>query len=148
MATSTKSWLPRLAEDHPGYFKVVASLLLIHLGLALDSMQEGPRNSLVFKVINKTLHNQLYVLTVVHLLVTLMIVVGLYWRKEFRLVRYGCALSLVLFNALAVGFVCASYIYHLSYYAAIASVTLSLSSLAAITEPPVQTAVRGNQSWT
>ncbi len=147
MVSDRKRWLPHLYYDHPGYFKVVASLVLIHLGLALDSLQDGPHHSPIFRVLIKVLSNQLYLLTVVHGITAVLLVVGLYWRGWFSLVRYGCAISLILFNAIAVAFAASAYIYNLSYYSAIASVTLSLSSLAALKEPPVQAASRGDESW-
>ena len=134
--------LPRLARDHPGYFKVVLSLVLVHFGLAIDAVGSGIQRSPGFKVIVSVLGKHAYVMTLIHVFTAILLMVGLYWRNHFVLVRYGCALSLILFNVLAVGFAFASAIYGLSYYAAIASVTLSMSSLAALKEPPVQSAVR------
>lgn len=135
--------VPRLARDHPGYFKVVLSLVLVHVGMAIDAFLTGPQHSQVFRVIIEALGGSLTVLTVAHVVAAALVIAGLYWEEHFALLRYGCALSLVLFNALAVGFAVAAYTYDLSYYAAMASVTLSMSSLAAITEPPVQVTKRG-----
>lgn len=136
-------FVPRLARDHPGYFKVVLSLVLVHFGLAADALGgRGIERSPGFKVIVSVLGKHTYSMTGAHIVTAILIIAGLYWRDHFVLVRYGCALSLILFNVLAVGFAFASFLYDLSYYGAIASVTLSLSSLAALKEPPVQSAVR------
>lgn len=134
--------VPDLNYDHGGYFKVVASLVLIHVGLGLDSLRDAPRHTPIFKVLNEGLHNNLWALAVLHIVIALLILVGLYWRGHFGILRVGCGASLILFNVLAVAFAAAAYTQDLSYYSAIASVTLSLSSLAAIKEPPVQSAVR------
>lgn len=131
-------WAPDLYCDHGGYFKVVASLILIHFGLAVDSLRHGPRNSPSFSVLNSAFDERLWIIALLHLLIALMILTGLYWRNHFVLLRFGCGASLLLFNALAVAFAAAATIHNLSYYSAIASVTLSLSSLAALKEPPVQ----------
>lgn len=142
MGSDRSPLVPRLVKDHPGYFKVVLSLILIHLGLAIDSLQNGPRHSPAFAFINSFLGDKLWVLAVVHTLVAVLVLIGLYWTRYFVLLRIGCAISLILFNVLAVAFAFAAYSLNLSYYAAIASVTLSLSSLAALQEPPIQAARR------
>ena len=137
-----KKVVPDLYYDHPGYFKVAASLVLIHFGLAIDSLREGPRHTVIFKVLDGVIGDKLFVLAILHAIIAVLVVMGLYWRGHFMLLRYGCALSLVLFNAIAVAFAAAAITYNLSFYAAIASVTLSLSSLAALKEPPIQAASR------
>jgi hypothetical protein len=142
MSSNRNRFLPNLCYDHPGFFKVAVSLVLIHLGLTFDSLQPGPRHSPGFTIINGLFGNQLWPLALIHLVIAGLVVAGMYWRGHFNLLRYGCVGSLVLFNTLAVAFAYSSYLYHLSYYAAIASVTLSLSSLAALREPPVQAAWR------
>lgn len=140
---SRRKWLPDLYYDHNGYFAVVLSLILIHTGLALDSLlQNGPRHTPAFSVLNKAFHEQLWLLALIHGVIALLILIGLYWRGHFVILRYGCGFSLLLFNALAVAFAAAAYTQGLSYYSAIASVTLSLSSLATLKEPPVQAAHR------
>lgn len=133
--------VPRLARDHPGFFKVALSLILVHVGLAVDGAF-GVHKSPSFRVISDFLGGNLWTMVVVHAVIAVLMVCGLYLRERFVLVRYGCGLSLVLFNVLAVGFIFAAVQYGLSYYSAIASVTLSLSSLAALKEPPIQLAVR------
>lgn len=134
--------IPDLAYDHPGYFKVVVSLLLIHVGLAVDSLLDGPANSQVFQVLNDALNNQLWTLAALHVLIAVLTVIGLYWHGHFDLLRIGCGISLILFNVIAACFWAAAYKYNLSYYSALASITLSLSSLAAMREPTIQPARR------
>lgn len=134
--------IPDLHYDHPGYFKVVASLLFIHIGLAADSLLDGPGNSPVFRVLREAIGGQLWILAVLHLLIAVLTILGLYWRGHFNLLRFGCGLSLILFNVIAACFAAAALKYNLSYYSTLASVTLSLSSLAAMKEPPIQIAKR------
>lgn len=137
-AADRRFWIPDLSYDHPGYFKVVVSLIFVHVGLALDSVLKGPANSPVFKVLNEALDGQLWLLAAAHVVTTVLIVFGLYARKHFAIMRFGCGLSLITFNIVAACFAAASFQQNLSYYSAIASVTLSLSSLAAMKEPQYQ----------
>lgn len=129
------AWAPRLAEVHPGYFKVVLALLLTHLALGIDALRVNPDTSHAFKFVASALHGQFWILTVAHFVVFALILIGLYGKGLFHLLRFGSALSAVIFNALAVAFAFAAVDYDASFFAAILSVALSLSSIAAAKEP-------------
>lgn len=126
---------PELAHTHKGYLKIVGSLILCHLALMVDSTLTGPRSSLLFSTLQEALKGQVWLVTAIHGLSALLLIVGLYWSRMFVLVRLGAALSLFTFNALAITFLVSARDNDLSYFAAIVSVTLSLSSAAAINEP-------------
>lgn len=131
-------WFPDLYYNHGGYFKIMASLILVHIGLGLDSLQSVPRHAKTFLILNSAFDNYLWILSLIHILIAALIITGMYWRNHFTLLRFGCGVSFIFFNVLAIAFAAAAYKYHLSYYSAIASVTLSLSSFAGVKEPEIQ----------
>ena len=126
--------VPRLAYMHPGYFKVVVALILTHVGLGIDALFVPP-GSKGFAVMERLLGNNLYPLSAAHWITALMLIVGLYAANQFWLVRLGSAVSAVVFNFMAAGFVAAAMTYHTSFFGAITCVALSLSSVAAAKEP-------------
>jgi hypothetical protein len=126
--------LPDLAYRHPGYFKVVIALILTHIALSIDSLFI-PAGSKGFAVIRDVLGNQLWALSVLHFATFALLVAGLYWRTHFQLLRFGAALSAVVFNFMAAGFAFAAVLYTTSFFGAIMCVAMSLSSVAAAKEP-------------
>lgn len=126
--------MPDLSYKHPGYFKIVLSLILVHAALAIDSLQI-PENSVGFRVMEDVLGGQFWILAALHLLSLLFILIGLYARNFFFILRFGCALSAVVFNFMAAGFTAAALLYGTSYFGAITCVALSLSSIATAKEP-------------
>lgn len=126
--------VPRLAYQHPGYFKIVVSLILTHAALAVDSVSI-PANSLGFSVMRKVLDDNFLILSAFHVTVLVLLTVGLYWQGHFQLLRLGSAISAVVFNFMSVGFLFAAFIYGTAYFGFITCVALSLSSVAAAREP-------------
>jgi hypothetical protein len=133
--------VPNLYYDHPGYWKVVLSLLIAHAALGIDALTRWDNaKTTAFDAFRHFIGPHLWTLGVIHILIDVAMVYGLYARGRFGFVRFGCAMSVVIFNISAAAFAVAAFQNHLSYYAAIASVALSLSSAAALYEPPVQAA--------
>lgn len=140
------NWIPMLARPkpvgHPGYFKVVIGLIFAHLGIG-STVLLVPSDSVAFAVIMRMLFGSLVPLMVMHVLVSALMVFGLYGRRAFWMVRFGSALSVVTFNLMAAGFVVAALQVPpragigptTLAILAILAITASLSSLAAAQEP-------------
>jgi hypothetical protein len=127
-------WEPPLASHHPGYFKVVIALITTHLALSVDSLFV-PESSPGFAIMRQLLGHSLVPLCIMHFITGMLMLVGLYWPGNFWLLRLGAALSAAVFNLMAAGFVASAVILHISLFAAIMCVAMSLSSVAAAKEP-------------
>lgn len=128
-------WEAPLAIRHPGYFKVVLSLIFVHVAFGLDALRPQAAHSPTFAVLVEVLGGQLWIDAVLHFIIGVMIFFGLYAPGKFWILRFGSALSAVLFNASAVALASGAYITGVSYFAAISCVALSLSSIACAKEP-------------
>jgi hypothetical protein len=138
--------LPALHRDHPGFFTVVLGLVITHIGMGVDALLPDRHVSPIWTTMNSVVP-EFWWWSVAHFGVAVLIVVGIYGAAETRrpgfqvffLLRAGCLLSIVSFNAIGVSLISGALLNHLSFYPGLASVALSMASLAAFKEPRFNT---------
>lgn len=140
---------PQLADDHPGYFGVVATLVFVHLGVAALCLYAEVSDRVQGKALASfitVLGGNLVPFALAHLACVALVLWGLYDDSRFVLLRMGSAISIVTFNVTAITFGALAFegpiVGFFVLYSALLSAGFSVCSYLCLKEPKVNPAAR------